>query len=165
MDTRVSWSPEALDDVDSIAAYIAKDSPFYASAVVKKILDTAESLGKFPYIGPIVGIVPAVIVAFVVKGGWFALGIGIYFAVLDFDRLRGPFYNPYVRVARSEVSGLLKNFLCKIFQGRGSPPVATIACSYPRRLAYQTISGRLCEVKATEDLSVRPGKGMGDFRF
>jgi len=54
MDTRVSWSPEALDDVDSIAAYIAKDSPFYASAVVKKILDTAESLGKFPYIGPIV---------------------------------------------------------------------------------------------------------------
>ena len=54
MDTRVSWSPEALDDVDSIAAYIAKDSPFYASAVVKKILDTAGSLGKFPYIGPIV---------------------------------------------------------------------------------------------------------------
>ena len=54
MDTRVSWSHEALDDVDSIAAYIAKDSPFYASAVVKKILDTAESLGKFPYIGPIV---------------------------------------------------------------------------------------------------------------
>lgn len=35
-----------------------------------------------PYIGPIVGIVPAVIVAFVVKGGWFALGIGIYFTVL-----------------------------------------------------------------------------------
>ena len=54
MDTRVSWSPEALDDVDSIAAYIAKDSPFYASAVVRKILGTAESLGKFPYIGPIV---------------------------------------------------------------------------------------------------------------
>lgn len=54
MDTRVSWSPEALDDVDAIAAYIAKDSPFYASAVVKKFLGTAASLGKFPYIGPIV---------------------------------------------------------------------------------------------------------------
>jgi toxin ParE1/3/4 len=39
MDTRVSWSPEALEDVDAIAAYIAKDSPFYASAVVQKILD------------------------------------------------------------------------------------------------------------------------------
>lgn len=35
-----------------------------------------------PYIGPVVGIVPAVIVAFAVKGGWFALGIGIYFTVL-----------------------------------------------------------------------------------
>ena len=53
MDTRVSWSPEALDDVDAIAAYIAKDSPFYASAVVQKILDTAQSLGNFPNLGPI----------------------------------------------------------------------------------------------------------------
>jgi toxin ParE1/3/4 len=54
MDTRVSWSPEALDDVDAIAAYIAKDSPFYASAVVLKFLATAQSLGKFPFIGAIV---------------------------------------------------------------------------------------------------------------
>lgn len=54
MDTRVSWSPEALDDVDAIAAYIAKDSPYYASAVVQKILDVASSLGKFPNVGPIV---------------------------------------------------------------------------------------------------------------
>ena len=54
MDSRVSWSLEALDDVDAIAAYIAKDSPFYASAVVRKILDTAQSLGRFPNLGPIV---------------------------------------------------------------------------------------------------------------
>ncbi len=54
MDTRVSWSLEALDDVDSIAAYIAKDSPFYASAVVQKILDIAQSVGRFPNLGPIV---------------------------------------------------------------------------------------------------------------
>lgn len=54
MDTRVSWSPEALEDVEAIAAYIAKDSPFYASAVVQKILDVAQSLGEFPNIGPIV---------------------------------------------------------------------------------------------------------------
>lgn len=33
---------------------IAKDSPFYASAVVQKILDVAQSMGKFPNIGPIV---------------------------------------------------------------------------------------------------------------
>jgi len=54
MDTRVSWSHEALEDVDSIAAYIAKDSPFYASAVVQKILDVAQGMGKFPNVGPIV---------------------------------------------------------------------------------------------------------------
>jgi len=54
MDTRVSWSSEALDDVDSIASYIAKDSPFYASAVVQKILDVAQSLGGFPNLGSIV---------------------------------------------------------------------------------------------------------------
>ncbi len=54
MDTRVSWSPEALEDVDAIAAYIAKDSPFYASTVVEKILDAARGLGRFPNIGPIV---------------------------------------------------------------------------------------------------------------
>lgn len=54
MDMRINWSPEALDDVDAIAAYIAKDSPFYASAVVQKLLMTAQNLGKFPFIGAIV---------------------------------------------------------------------------------------------------------------
>jgi len=54
MDTRVSWSPEALEDVDAIAAYITKDSPFYASAVVEKILNAARGLGRFPNIGSIV---------------------------------------------------------------------------------------------------------------
>lgn len=33
---------------------IAKDSPFYASAVVQKILDVAQGMGKFPNVGPIV---------------------------------------------------------------------------------------------------------------
>jgi plasmid stabilization system protein ParE len=51
---RVVWSPEALADVDAIAAYIAKDSPIYASAVVQKILDVARSLDNFPNLGPIV---------------------------------------------------------------------------------------------------------------
>lgn len=35
-----------------------------------------------PYIGPVAGTIPAVIVAWITKGGWFALGIGIYFTVL-----------------------------------------------------------------------------------
>ena len=35
-----------------------------------------------PYIGPVAGIIPAVIVTWVTQGGWYALGIGIYFVVL-----------------------------------------------------------------------------------
>lgn len=35
-----------------------------------------------PYIGPIAGTIPAIIVAWVTHGGWAALGVGIYFTVL-----------------------------------------------------------------------------------
>lgn len=54
MDVRVSWSPAALDDVDSIAEYIHRDSPSYASAVVDKLLDVARNLATFPNAGRIV---------------------------------------------------------------------------------------------------------------
>lgn len=54
MATRIVWSPEALEDVEAIAAYIARDSQYYASAVVNKLLVTARSLRQFPRIGPMV---------------------------------------------------------------------------------------------------------------
>jgi plasmid stabilization system protein ParE len=44
----VVWSPEALEDVDAIAAYIARDSAFYAAAVVQKMLTAAATLNQFP---------------------------------------------------------------------------------------------------------------------
>ncbi len=50
----VVWSPEALNDVDDIASYIARDSVFYAAAVVQKILDTSRELSDFPQIGRMV---------------------------------------------------------------------------------------------------------------
>jgi toxin ParE1/3/4 len=50
----VVWSPEALEDLDSIAAYIARDSGFYAGAVVAKILDFGLLLAEFPYAGRVV---------------------------------------------------------------------------------------------------------------
>jgi toxin ParE1/3/4 len=50
----VVWSPNALDDVDEIAAYIARDSPTYAAAVVEKILDITRNLQNFPLLGRIV---------------------------------------------------------------------------------------------------------------
>ena len=54
MDYRVSWSPTALNDVDSIAEYINRDSPAYTRAVVNKIIDIARKLEAFPNAGRIV---------------------------------------------------------------------------------------------------------------
>ncbi|MGE0130545.1 MAG: type II toxin-antitoxin system RelE/ParE family toxin [Blastocatellales bacterium] len=50
----VVWSPEALDDVDGIAEFIARNSPSYASAVVDKLLDAARKLKTFPFAGRVV---------------------------------------------------------------------------------------------------------------
>ena len=43
---RVVWSPKAVEDVDAIAAYIARDSPSYAAAVVQKVIEITEELSK-----------------------------------------------------------------------------------------------------------------------
>ena len=51
---RLKWSPEAVEDIESIARYIEKDSAFYAKAVVRKIVETAERLREFPEMGRIV---------------------------------------------------------------------------------------------------------------
>ena len=47
----------AYDDLDRIYAWIAKDRPRSADAVVDRILQSAERLGRFPYLGH-VGRVP-----------------------------------------------------------------------------------------------------------
>ncbi|MCU1267487.1 MAG: plasmid stabilization system protein [Acidobacteria bacterium] len=51
---RIVWSPKAIDDTDSIALYISRDSTSYAAAVVRKILNTARSLESFPFAGRVV---------------------------------------------------------------------------------------------------------------
>jgi len=35
---KLAWSKEALEDIESIASYIEKDSPVYAKSVVSKFL-------------------------------------------------------------------------------------------------------------------------------
>lgn len=54
MDLEVRWSPEAIEDLESIAEYIGRDSQFYAKAVVTEILSTSRSCSGFPLIGRIV---------------------------------------------------------------------------------------------------------------
>jgi Plasmid stabilization system protein len=51
---RVAWSPRAVEDLDSIAQYIAVDSTSYAAAIVKTILNTTRNLDQFPYSGRVV---------------------------------------------------------------------------------------------------------------
>ena len=45
------WSPEAIEDIEAIATYIERDSPWYAKAVVSKIVETAESIPEYPQLG------------------------------------------------------------------------------------------------------------------
>jgi toxin ParE1/3/4 len=48
------WSPEAIEDTESIASYIERDSAWYAKAVASKIVEIAESIPGFPELGRIV---------------------------------------------------------------------------------------------------------------
>ena len=51
MDFPVVWSPEAIEDLESIAEYIGRDSDFYARAVVTKVLNVARAIPDFPMMG------------------------------------------------------------------------------------------------------------------
>ncbi|MCR4286610.1 MAG: type II toxin-antitoxin system RelE/ParE family toxin [Deltaproteobacteria bacterium] len=44
MARKVVWAHEAIEDIDATAGYIARDSPYYASAFVQEVLDVGRSL-------------------------------------------------------------------------------------------------------------------------
>jgi len=48
---RVIIRETAYDDLERIFAWIAKDRPRSANAVIERILESAERLGRFPYVG------------------------------------------------------------------------------------------------------------------
>ena len=54
MDYRVIWTTPAYNDLEQIAEFIAIDSKFYSSAVVKKIKESSLNLSTFPFRGRIV---------------------------------------------------------------------------------------------------------------
>ena len=47
MDREVDWTDPAWDDLADIAAYIARDSEYYAAAFVQEIKEAAASLAEF----------------------------------------------------------------------------------------------------------------------
>jgi len=48
---RIVWSLRAAKDLDSIIDYIAADSPTYAGAVLKNIVNQTKILVRFPRAG------------------------------------------------------------------------------------------------------------------
>jgi plasmid stabilization system protein ParE len=51
---KVIWAPSALDDIESIAEYIAKDSVEMASLFVSRLFDATDHLEDFPFSGRII---------------------------------------------------------------------------------------------------------------
>ncbi|MDE0027166.1 MAG: type II toxin-antitoxin system RelE/ParE family toxin [Spirochaetaceae bacterium] len=51
---RLRWTPQALDDIESICAYIARDSRNYAQVFASQIVEKASALESFPQIGRVV---------------------------------------------------------------------------------------------------------------
>lgn len=51
---KVVWMPQTIKDLDSIAEYISRDSQFYASSFIDKLIDTGESLTKHSQRGRVV---------------------------------------------------------------------------------------------------------------
>ena len=54
MANKLIWSPESLEDIESIAEYIARDSRFYAESTVNKIFEAAQPLLRHPELGRVV---------------------------------------------------------------------------------------------------------------
>ncbi len=47
----IEWSEPALSDIENIREYIGKDSQYYASRFIGKIILSVEKLEKFPELG------------------------------------------------------------------------------------------------------------------
>lgn len=54
MDRQIIWSNESLTDLEALAEYIGKDSPYYAAAFVKKILEASRVIQPFSVCGRVV---------------------------------------------------------------------------------------------------------------
>ncbi len=51
---KIIWAPSALEDIESIADYIARDSADQASLFVLRLLEAANHLKNFPMAGRVI---------------------------------------------------------------------------------------------------------------
>lgn len=54
MDYKLIWSPQAIEDIEAIAEYIARDSTIYAESTIERIFQAPEKLMQFPKLGRVV---------------------------------------------------------------------------------------------------------------
>lgn len=52
MDFKITWSDEAIADLNDICSYIARQDPEAALRMGNGIIDHVGILGQFPFIGP-----------------------------------------------------------------------------------------------------------------
>ncbi|MSP61490.1 MAG: type II toxin-antitoxin system RelE/ParE family toxin [Myxococcales bacterium] len=52
--TRLRWSPQAVEDLEAIRAFISRDSQHYAQLVMERIVAAIERLPAFPQMGRVV---------------------------------------------------------------------------------------------------------------
>lgn len=50
----VKFTLQSISDLEDIASYISKDSAFYASLQVEKLIQRTDILAEFPHIGRVV---------------------------------------------------------------------------------------------------------------
>ena len=45
---RVNWTTQALEDLDALCLFIARDAPRYAELLAGRMFEAADVLGEFP---------------------------------------------------------------------------------------------------------------------
>jgi plasmid stabilization system protein ParE len=50
----VIWAPSALDDIESVAEYIARDSVDHAALFIARLIEATDRLAQFPLSGRII---------------------------------------------------------------------------------------------------------------
>lgn len=51
---QVSWTDQALDDLEAICLFIARDAPRYAEVFADRVFRVTDRLGEFPRLGRVV---------------------------------------------------------------------------------------------------------------
>ena len=51
---RLRWTPQAIEDIEAVCAYIARDSEYYARVFAQQIMEKVATLESFPRAGRVV---------------------------------------------------------------------------------------------------------------